>query len=163
GDPALRVRRQGEVDGAVLGPHAFVLRWFSQPRLLVVNLGLDLELAAAPEPLLAPPEGTRWRVLWSSEDPRYGGGGVLPPETPQACARPTLPRGTPCHRPKTCSARRPSDWPSGAACRSPPTASSSTPASPSATPNGSCPTWPTSASPTFMPRRSCGPGPAAST
>ena len=26
-----------------------------------------------PEPLLAPPEGLQWEVLWSSEDPDYGG------------------------------------------------------------------------------------------
>ena len=50
-------------------------------RLLLVNLGRDLHLDPAPEPLLAPPEGRRWSVLWSSEDPRYGGGGTVPPET----------------------------------------------------------------------------------
>ena len=42
-------------------------------RLLLVNLGRDLPLDPAPEPLLAPPEGMRWEVVWSSEDPRYGG------------------------------------------------------------------------------------------
>ena len=45
-------------------------------RLLLVNLGRDLTLAPAPEPLLAPPEGMRWDGLWSSEDPRYGGAGT---------------------------------------------------------------------------------------
>jgi len=30
------------------------------------------------EPLLAPPEGMRWQVLWSSEDPKYGGTGTPP-------------------------------------------------------------------------------------
>ncbi|HVR11732.1 MAG TPA: DUF3459 domain-containing protein, partial [Thermoanaerobaculia bacterium] len=49
-------------------------------RLLVLNLGADLDLAPAPEPLLAPPAGVRWQVLWSSEDPRYGGAGAPPPE-----------------------------------------------------------------------------------
>ncbi len=49
-------------------------------RLLLVNLGADLELDPAPEPLLAPPAGARWQVLWSSEDPRYGGAGAPPPE-----------------------------------------------------------------------------------
>jgi maltooligosyltrehalose trehalohydrolase len=52
----------------------------SGDRLLVVNLGPDLDLTPAPEPLLAPPAGARWQVLWSSEDPRYGGSGAPPPE-----------------------------------------------------------------------------------
>jgi maltooligosyltrehalose trehalohydrolase len=74
---------QSKVDGAVLGPKAFVLRFFGEEdddRLLVVNLGLDLPLNPAPEPLLAPPAGGVWRVLWSSEDPAYGGCGALAPE-----------------------------------------------------------------------------------
>src|SRR5947199_4126206 len=81
----LRLRREDAVfsaqaprgvDGAVLGPVAFVLRFFGvdgDDRLLVVNLGLDLDLNPAPEPLLAPPEGMVWTTLWSSEDFRYGG------------------------------------------------------------------------------------------
>jgi hypothetical protein len=48
--------------------------------LLVVNLGSDLHPGPAPEPLLAPPEGMDWTILWSSEDPRYGGDGVTPLE-----------------------------------------------------------------------------------
>jgi maltooligosyltrehalose trehalohydrolase len=85
----LRLRREdavfsapaGGVDGAVLGAEAFVLRFFGEDdddRLLLINLGLDLNLTPAPEPLLAPPEGMEWRVLWSSEDPRYGGSGAPP-------------------------------------------------------------------------------------
>src|SRR5262249_3621830 len=73
--------RAGAVDGAVLGDEAFVLRFFGEDdddRLLLVNLGVDLRLDPAPEPLLAPPEGTVWRILWSSEDPRYGGLGIAP-------------------------------------------------------------------------------------
>jgi maltooligosyltrehalose trehalohydrolase len=78
GDPAFHVRRRGAVDGAVLGPDAFVLRYFaaSGDRLLVVNLGRDLALSPAPEPLLAPPDGCAWRTLWSSEHPDYGGCGT---------------------------------------------------------------------------------------
>ena len=72
--------RRGGMDGAVLGAEAFVLRFFgesaTEQRLLIVNLGFDLRLEPAPEPLLAPPEGCRWRLIWSSEDPRYGGGGT---------------------------------------------------------------------------------------
>jgi maltooligosyltrehalose trehalohydrolase len=82
-DAVLRAPRRGGVDGAVLGPAAFVLRFFGQDnddRLLIVNLGVDLHLEAAPEPLLAPPEASRWYILWSSEHPRYGGCGTPPPE-----------------------------------------------------------------------------------
>ena len=82
-DAVWRSQRPGALDGAVLGPEAFVLRFFGasgDDRLLVVNLGSDLHLDPAPEPLLAPPEGTDWTVLWSSEDPRYGGDGVTPLE-----------------------------------------------------------------------------------
>jgi maltooligosyltrehalose trehalohydrolase len=81
-DPAFRAQRT--VDGAVLGAEAFVLRFFARDgadRLLVVNLGRDLHLQPAPEPLLAPPQGQRWETLWSSEHPRYGGAGTPPLET----------------------------------------------------------------------------------
>ena len=68
------------VDGAVLGPASFVLRYFaddSDDRLLVVNLGERLPLEPAPEPLLAPPFGFRWETLWTSDSPRYGGPGPI--------------------------------------------------------------------------------------
>jgi maltooligosyltrehalose trehalohydrolase len=67
------------IDGAVLGPEAFVLRFFGEnggDRLLVVNLGADLSLPIVPEPLLAPPADARWEIAWSTEDPRYGGAGA---------------------------------------------------------------------------------------
>lgn len=82
-EPAFTVRRQRQVDGAVLSSEAFVLRYFHDAgdRLLLVNLGRDLKRVPAPEPLLAPPAGRSWQVLWSSEDPRYGGWGAPPPET----------------------------------------------------------------------------------
>ena len=78
-DPVFGVQRPRGVDGAVLGPEAFVLRFFGQAagdRLLLVNLGRDLTCVPAPEPLLAPPAKQQWSVLWSSEDPRYGGNGT---------------------------------------------------------------------------------------
>jgi maltooligosyltrehalose trehalohydrolase len=76
--------RRNHVDGAVLGPQAFVLRFLApagDDRLLVVNFGLDLCLEPAPEPLLASPWEKQWRVMWSSENPTYGGGGTPPVET----------------------------------------------------------------------------------
>ncbi len=78
------ISRQGEhgLDGAVLSASAFVMRFFSpghrSDRLLVVNLGIDLDFNPAPEPLLGPPASTEWKTLWSSEDPRYGGCGTAP-------------------------------------------------------------------------------------
>jgi maltooligosyltrehalose trehalohydrolase len=83
-DPAFSAQRRRGVDGAVLGPAAFVLRYFTgdrQDRLLLVNFGRDLHRDPAPEPLLAPPEGCRWTVRWSSEDPRYGGCGTASPDS----------------------------------------------------------------------------------
>jgi maltooligosyltrehalose trehalohydrolase len=83
-DRVFRAQTPRGVDGAVLSEHAFVLRYFGDggdDRLLVVNLGRDLHLNPAPEPLLAPPEGKVWAVRWSSEDLRYGGCGTAPLDT----------------------------------------------------------------------------------
>jgi maltooligosyltrehalose trehalohydrolase len=82
-DPVFRIQGAGGVDGAVLGPEAFVLRFFGvgldlDDRLLCVNLGRDLNLPSVAEPLLAPLEGTRWSLIWSSETVRYGGNGTPP-------------------------------------------------------------------------------------
>ena len=76
--PAIAHARK--VDGAVIGPHALVIRFFRDDGdcLLIVNLGCDLDLSPAPEPLLAPPSGRRWSALWSSETVRYGGQGTPP-------------------------------------------------------------------------------------
>ncbi len=79
-DPAFSRGERNCVHGAVIDRDALVLR-FACPagdRLLIVNLGRDLSLASIAEPLLAPPFQHRWRTLWSSEDPRYGGQGTGP-------------------------------------------------------------------------------------
>jgi maltooligosyltrehalose trehalohydrolase len=76
-DPVLG-RRPCRIDGAELADEAWLLRFFSKDgadRLLIVNLGRDLALCPAPEPLIAPVEGRAWRLLWSSEAPLYGGSG----------------------------------------------------------------------------------------
>lgn len=78
-DPVFALQRNRGVDGAVLGFHAFVLRFFADDgadRLLLVNYGRDLHLDPAPEPLLAPPAGRMWELHWTSDDIRYGGCGT---------------------------------------------------------------------------------------
>ena len=80
-DAAFRSAQGGMVDGAVLGPEAFALRYWSDTpddeRLLLVNLGTDITATSFPEPLLAPPPGySGWTMRWSSEHPDYGGIGV---------------------------------------------------------------------------------------
>jgi maltooligosyltrehalose trehalohydrolase len=84
-DPVLRSQRLHGLDGSVLAPQAFVLRFFAEreqnDRLLLVNLGRDVRLDPAPEPLLAPPSGRKWSVRWSSEAVQYGGCGTAPPDT----------------------------------------------------------------------------------
>jgi maltooligosyltrehalose trehalohydrolase len=85
----LRIRRDdppfpahgATLDGALLSDCAFVLRSLRADRgdrLLIVNLGDELHLEPVKEPLLAPPLDRNWSVTWSSELPRYGGGGVAP-------------------------------------------------------------------------------------
>lgn len=83
-DLVFSAQSRDKLDGAVLGPQAFVLRYFEDTgydRLVVINLGADLHFVPAPEPLLAPrPEGY-WALLWSSDDPQYGGPGIVNPLT----------------------------------------------------------------------------------
>jgi maltooligosyltrehalose trehalohydrolase len=74
-----RTQSRENLHGAVLSERAFVLRWLTgddADRLLIVNLGSELHLDPAPEPLLAPPRGREWEILFSTEDPEYGGGGI---------------------------------------------------------------------------------------
>ena len=89
-DPAIAAQGSDGVviDGAVLGPECFVVRWLApdaqEDRLLLVNLGAQLTLRPAPEPLLAPPSGARWQLLFSSDDRAYGGPGLTMPESETA-------------------------------------------------------------------------------
>jgi maltooligosyltrehalose trehalohydrolase len=89
-DPGLG-QRAGRLLGAALGDQTLALRFVgtqaADERLLIVNLAPDLNIAAIPEPLCAPPEACAWSVLWCSEDPRYGGGGLgacTPPRVVEA-------------------------------------------------------------------------------
>jgi maltooligosyltrehalose trehalohydrolase len=81
-DPVVAAQGRDRLDGAVLAERALVIRFFGEggdDRLFLMNLGSDLDYNPAPEPLLAPPAGRPWRLLWSSDDPAYGGPGVVHP------------------------------------------------------------------------------------
>src|SRR5881398_2090494 len=111
-DSRFREQKPNGVDGAVLGPASFVLRYFSKgnidDRLLVVNFGENRELNPAPEPLLAPPLGLEWETLWSSESARYGGSGTATVATQENWTLPAeatvalrlVPEKTPRRQPK---------------------------------------------------------------
>jgi maltooligosyltrehalose trehalohydrolase len=67
------------IEGSVIGPEAILLRWFDatgDDRLMLFNLGRELDPCSPAQPLLAQPAGRRWQLLWSSEDARYGGRGT---------------------------------------------------------------------------------------
>jgi maltooligosyltrehalose trehalohydrolase len=78
---------------ASLAPTCGVVRYFvdspatgatARDRLLLINLGPDLDLDSVAEPLLSPPTTppqASWRILWCSENPRYGGSGCAEPES----------------------------------------------------------------------------------
>ena len=78
-DPVFAAQNAEAIDDAVLGPEAFLLRYFGpddDDRLVLVNLGRDLGMLPAAEPLFAAPAGKKWKILWSSDDPTYGGTGT---------------------------------------------------------------------------------------
>ena len=77
-DPAFSSQRADRVHGAVIDDEAFLLRFVCDAgdRLIVVNLGGDLNRASLAEPLAAPPDIAGWETLWSSESPAYRGSGA---------------------------------------------------------------------------------------
>ena len=81
-DPIFTSPKLGGIDGAILNNDAFILRYFGDDnddtRLILMNFGADFKLSPSPEPLLAAPPGTKWQILWSSEECRYGGSGTPP-------------------------------------------------------------------------------------
>lgn len=81
-DPVIGAQPGEPLDGAVLSEKCLLLRWFdarSGDRLLLVNLADELELHPAPEPLLAPPDARRWKIVLSTDDVQYGGLGAVSP------------------------------------------------------------------------------------
>jgi maltooligosyltrehalose trehalohydrolase len=78
-DPVFSAQRADRIEGATIAPEAFLLRYFGEhgnDRLLLVNLGRDFAWQPVANPLVAAPADHDWKLLWSSEDPRYGGLGT---------------------------------------------------------------------------------------
>jgi maltooligosyltrehalose trehalohydrolase len=88
-DECIRLQDKRQIEAAVLNDDCFLLRYFHNDpeqasdaqRLLIVNFGPELRYTPAPEPLLAPSADCEWRVVWTSEDPNYGGLGTPELET----------------------------------------------------------------------------------
>lgn len=81
-NPLIACQDRHRLEAATVGSQVLLVRWPGRrgdDLLLCLNLGGEREFRPAPEPLLAPPAGARWRLAWSSEDPRYGGAGVVSP------------------------------------------------------------------------------------
>jgi maltooligosyltrehalose trehalohydrolase len=75
-DPVFSAQRADWMYGAVIAPEAFMLRFLgdgNDHRLVLINLGVDLRIDSVPEPLMVPPLDHEWELIWTSEDPRYGG------------------------------------------------------------------------------------------
>lgn len=74
------------VHGATRGPHVLLLRFCgttpAADRLLVINLSHDVNLAPLPQPLVAPPDGHEWQMLFCSEALEFGGSGAARCEPP---------------------------------------------------------------------------------
>ncbi|MBU1337143.1 MAG: DUF3459 domain-containing protein [Alphaproteobacteria bacterium] len=81
-DPTFSQTSKRWIDGAVIGEQALLIRYTTPDpaghRLLLLNLGRDLQFGALAEPLLAPADGHRWTPAWSSEHPDYDGAGRRP-------------------------------------------------------------------------------------
>jgi maltooligosyltrehalose trehalohydrolase len=86
-DPIFCRQDANQIDGATLGLDCLLIRYFSgdgRDRLLLVNFDRDLKICPAPQPLLAPPAQHSWQMLWSSDEPKYGGMGTPPLEAEDA-------------------------------------------------------------------------------
>ncbi|MGQ0507091.1 MAG: malto-oligosyltrehalose trehalohydrolase [Myxococcaceae bacterium] len=78
-DPVFSAQRLDRMVGATLTEQSCVLRFMGESdqgdRLVVLNLGVELNPVPMAEPLLAPPRGMEWKALLSSEESRFGGRG----------------------------------------------------------------------------------------
>jgi len=71
-----RIVKPGDaLDAAVLGAASCCLRW--PEHLAVLDFGHDRQVQIPSEPLLAPPPGKKWKLVFSSELNRFGGRGAF--------------------------------------------------------------------------------------
>lgn len=78
-DPIFASQDSTAIEGAVVGGEAFIMRYYGgdgNDRLVLVNLGRDLRWHPNAEPLVAPPPGMDWAIIFSSDEPQYGGAGT---------------------------------------------------------------------------------------
>jgi maltooligosyltrehalose trehalohydrolase len=79
-------QKYARLAGATLDDRVLALRFIGrvahEDRLLIVNLGPDLDFACAPEPIVAPPALFAWTVSFCTEDPAYGGVGIARNDPP---------------------------------------------------------------------------------
>lgn len=80
-DPVIQRQTCVDLEGVAFADHALALRYFTDEgndRLILANFGADLPLRPTSQPILAPPDGRKWELAWSSERPAYGGDGTSP-------------------------------------------------------------------------------------
>lgn len=78
-DAVISRQSAAEVEGATISDDAYLLRFLppdGATRLLIINFGLAIARPFLAQPLVAPPAGAKWQIMWSSEDPIYGGSGT---------------------------------------------------------------------------------------
>ncbi len=83
-DPVFSLQRSEALETAMLNPDCLALRYSGNDddtRLVLANFGPDLHLKILSQPLLAPPPGCKWKVLWHSSAVQYGGPGFGPIES----------------------------------------------------------------------------------
>jgi len=73
-DVIFQRQRNDLLDGTAFDVERLAVRYFGDgdDRLLIVNFGQDFFMTPVPHPLVAPPRGRRWEVIWTTEHPRYG-------------------------------------------------------------------------------------------
>jgi maltooligosyltrehalose trehalohydrolase len=75
-DPTLS--QPHHLDGSVCG-NLLLIRYFGKgndDRLVICNMGKDLQVSSLADPLFAPPLDKKWELLFSSNDIGYGGNGT---------------------------------------------------------------------------------------
>jgi maltooligosyltrehalose trehalohydrolase len=86
-DPIFSRQRADLMEAAALSSDCLAVRFFGElgtanfDRLVIANFGQQLSYWPCPQPLLAPPAGCAWELLWSSESVCYGGRGTPNVET----------------------------------------------------------------------------------